>query len=196
MSTSVVRESPAYRGFVFLARFVGTGSRTDRVPNRVPERVRSGPHEGRRTVRTRRPARGSKGSGMACAVPPARRSPGPQDVRPGVDAARPAGGRHVHEAHRGDLATRRPRRGAARHAARADEYRREGFARLDRGEIDPFELDDLIHHYKRAAQNYGASAARRAQVGNALRALWHSCVRTANRTTGALRVTIGGGSWS
>ena len=29
---------------------------------------------------------------------------------------------------------------------------REGFARLDAGEIDPFELDDLIHHYKRSAR--------------------------------------------
>jgi hypothetical protein len=29
---------------------------------------------------------------------------------------------------------------------------REGFARLDAGEIDVFELDDLIHHYKRAAR--------------------------------------------
>ncbi len=29
---------------------------------------------------------------------------------------------------------------------------REGFARLDAGEIDAFELDDLIHHYKRAAR--------------------------------------------
>src|SRR3954451_16232037 len=29
---------------------------------------------------------------------------------------------------------------------------RAGFARYDAGEIDPFELDELIHHYKRAAQ--------------------------------------------
>jgi hypothetical protein len=29
------------------------------------------------------------------------------------------------------------------------EHIRSGFARLDAGEIDPFELDDLIHHYKR-----------------------------------------------
>jgi hypothetical protein len=32
------------------------------------------------------------------------------------------------------------------------EHVREGFERLDRGEIDPFDLDDLIHHYKRSAQ--------------------------------------------
>lgn len=29
---------------------------------------------------------------------------------------------------------------------------RAGFASLDAGEIDPFELDDLIHHYKRSAR--------------------------------------------
>jgi hypothetical protein len=29
---------------------------------------------------------------------------------------------------------------------------RDGFARMDAGEIDPFELDDLIHRYKRSAQ--------------------------------------------
>ena len=28
---------------------------------------------------------------------------------------------------------------------------RQGFAKLDAGEIDVFELDDLIHHYKRSA---------------------------------------------
>jgi hypothetical protein len=32
------------------------------------------------------------------------------------------------------------------------EHVREGFARLDAGEIDAFDLDDLIHHYKRAAR--------------------------------------------
>ena len=29
---------------------------------------------------------------------------------------------------------------------------RHGFARLDAGEIDAFELDDLIHRYKRSAR--------------------------------------------
>jgi hypothetical protein len=29
---------------------------------------------------------------------------------------------------------------------------RQGFEKLDRGEIDPFELDELIHRYKRSAQ--------------------------------------------
>jgi hypothetical protein len=32
------------------------------------------------------------------------------------------------------------------------EHVREGFARLDRSEIDAFELDDLIHRYKRSAR--------------------------------------------
>lgn len=31
------------------------------------------------------------------------------------------------------------------------EYVQEGVARLDAGDIDEFELDDLIYHYKRAA---------------------------------------------
>ena len=32
------------------------------------------------------------------------------------------------------------------------EHVRDGFARMDAGEIDPFDLDDLIHHYKNAAR--------------------------------------------
>lgn len=32
------------------------------------------------------------------------------------------------------------------------EHVRDGFARLEAGEIDPFDLDDLIHHYKRSAR--------------------------------------------
>jgi len=32
------------------------------------------------------------------------------------------------------------------------EHVREGFPRLDRGEIDAFELDELIHRYKRSAR--------------------------------------------
>lgn len=32
------------------------------------------------------------------------------------------------------------------------EHVRDGFSRLDAGEIDAFELDDLIHRYKRAAR--------------------------------------------
>ena len=36
--------------------------------------------------------------------------------------------------------------------ARLLEHVRQGLARYDAGEIDAFELDDLIHHYKRATQ--------------------------------------------
>jgi hypothetical protein len=32
------------------------------------------------------------------------------------------------------------------------EHVRDGLARYDVGEVDAFELDDLIHHYKRATQ--------------------------------------------
>jgi hypothetical protein len=36
--------------------------------------------------------------------------------------------------------------------ARLIEHVREGLARYDAGDIDAFELDELIHHYKRASQ--------------------------------------------
>ena len=39
-----------------------------------------------------------------------------------------------------------------RELARLLEHVREGFARFDAGAIDAFELDDLIHHYKRSAR--------------------------------------------
>jgi hypothetical protein len=61
----------------------------------------------------------------------------------------------------GDRADERSRRRAARETIGAYheqqlrlllELVRDGFARLDAGEIDPFELDDLIHHYKRSAR--------------------------------------------
>lgn len=49
---------------------------------------------------------------------------------------------------------------------------RDGFTRLDQGEIDPFELDDLIHHYKRSAQKLwsfcGSSGADWERAANAL----------------------------
>lgn len=60
----------------------------------------------------------------------------------------------------GDRAGERARRRAAREtlAAYHDqqlrallERVRTGFARFDAGEIDAFDLDDLIHHYKRSA---------------------------------------------
>ena len=57
----------------------------------------------------------------------------------------------------GERATRRAARqtiGAyhAQELRRLLEHVREGFARLDADEIDPFELDDLIHRYKRSAR--------------------------------------------
>jgi hypothetical protein len=60
-----------------------------------------------------------------------------------------------------DHAGERARRRAAREviAAYHDEQLRallervrEGFVRLDAGEIDAFDLDELIHHYKRSAR--------------------------------------------
>ena len=39
-----------------------------------------------------------------------------------------------------------------RELGRLLEHVRDGFARLDAGEIDAFELDDLIHRYKRSAR--------------------------------------------
>jgi hypothetical protein len=61
----------------------------------------------------------------------------------------------------GDRAGERARRREARKiiAAYHDEqlrglleHVRDGFARLDAGEIDAFDLDDIIHHYKRSAR--------------------------------------------
>src|SRR5688500_12109020 len=49
---------------------------------------------------------------------------------------------------------------------------RDGFARLDSGGLDEFELDDLIHHYKRAARKLwtfcGSSGSQWLQAANAL----------------------------
>jgi hypothetical protein len=39
-----------------------------------------------------------------------------------------------------------------RELSRLLEHVREGFARLDAGELDAFDLDDLIHRYKRSAR--------------------------------------------
>jgi hypothetical protein len=46
---------------------------------------------------------------------------------------------------------------------------RDGFARYDAGEIDAFDLDELIHQYKRAAQK-----------------LWSFCTGSAERVAGVL----------
>jgi hypothetical protein len=49
---------------------------------------------------------------------------------------------------------------------------RAGFAQLDAGEIDEFDLDDLIHHYKRSAAELwkfcGSSGGQWQQAANAL----------------------------
>ena len=74
--------------------------------------------------------------------------------------ALPSGGMSVGR-DRESVAGERARRRAARELIGAYheeqlrgllEHVREGFARLDRGEIDAFELDDLIHRYKRSAR--------------------------------------------
>src|ERR687897_895698 len=53
------------------------------------------------------------------------------------------------------------------------EHVRTGFARLDAGTIDEFELDDLIHHYKRSANELwkfcGSSGGQWLQAANALK---------------------------
>ena len=55
------------------------------------------------------------------------------------------------------------------------EHVRFGFAQLDRGEIDEFELDDLIHRYKRAAKELwklcGSSGAQWERAANTLKYL-------------------------
>lgn len=55
---------------------------------------------------------------------------------------------------------------------------RDGFARLDTGEIDEFELDQLIHQYKKAATQLwsfcGTSGGQWLQAANALRHLEHT----------------------
>ena len=52
------------------------------------------------------------------------------------------------------------------------EHVRDGFAQLDAGEIDAFELDDLIHRYKRAARELwkfcAPGGSRMVQAVNAL----------------------------
>ena len=55
------------------------------------------------------------------------------------------------------------------------EHVRGGFAQLDSGEIDEFELDALIHHYKRSAAELwkfcGSSGGQWQQAANSLRYL-------------------------
>ena len=58
------------------------------------------------------------------------------------------------------------------------EHVRAGFAQLDAGEIDEFELDDLIHHYKRSAAELwkfcGTSGGGWLHAANALACLRES----------------------
>ena len=58
--------------------------------------------------------------------------------------------------------------------ARLLEHVREGLERYDAGEIDAFELDDLIHHYKRATQKLWSFC-----TGGA-----HTCTRRRGRLSG------------
>mgnify|MGYP001289390223 CR=1 FL=1 len=52
------------------------------------------------------------------------------------------------------------------------EHVRAGFAQLDAGEIDEFDLDDVLHHYKRSAAELwkfcGSGGGRWLQAANAL----------------------------
>ena len=58
------------------------------------------------------------------------------------------------------------------------EYVRDGFAKLDAGEVDEFELDELIHRYKRAATKLwsfcGASGGQWQRAANTLK-YWRDC---------------------
>lgn len=60
---------------------------------------------------------------------------------------------------------------------------RDGFTRLDSGAIDEFELDELIHQYKRAAARLwsfcGSSGGQWLQAANALR--YHEHTRESGR---------------
>ena len=55
------------------------------------------------------------------------------------------------------------------------EHVRDGFARLDAGEIDEFELDSLVHRYKRATRHLwvfcGSSGSGSLQAAAALASL-------------------------
>jgi hypothetical protein len=64
------------------------------------------------------------------------------------------------------------------------ERARDGFARLDAGEIDAFELDELIHRYKRAARELWSSAAPAARDGSPRQACSRSCASRAMSQTG------------
>ena len=73
----------------------------------------------------------ARGSGLVCEVPAARRAPGPEEARPGVDRARPPAGRLLHEAPRprtgcATCSTQARRGHAAGHGADRRDVRRRG----------------------------------------------------------------------
>jgi hypothetical protein len=87
---------------------------------------------------------------------------------------RPSATRAPHGDDRASKAQRRAAREAVaayheEELAKLLENVRDGFARLDAGESDAFDLDDLIHHYKRAAQK-----------------LWSFCTGSAEHVAGTL----------
>lgn len=56
---------------------------------------------------------------------------------------------------------------------------RDGFAQLDAGEIDEFDLDDIIHRYQRAARKLwrfcGSSGSQWVQAAAALKYMRDRC---------------------
>ena len=84
-------------------------------------------------------------------------------MEPGSRAARPAAHELVAGYHQAQLRS-------------LLEHVRDGLCQLDAGEIDEFELDDLIHHYKRAAAELWkfcdvSSGSRVEQAASALRSM-------------------------
>lgn len=60
------------------------------------------------------------------------------------------------------------------------EHVREGFVRLDAGEIDEFELDDLVYRYKRAAKHLARRCRRPGRAQPA--AVWVFCEPSGSRS--------------
>jgi hypothetical protein len=64
------------------------------------------------------------------------------------------------------------------------EHVREGLARLDGGEIDVFEVNELIEGYQRAARKLWAFCGSSGADWERAVGMLRSCARTAKRTTG------------
>ena len=71
---------------------------------------------------------------------------------------------------------------------------RDGFAKMDAGEIDPFDLDELIHHYKRPAggQSSGSTRSRSSKAASAFASsgsCWQgrNCIARSSWSTGGAR---------